>query len=152
MALVVAALLSVAGFYKLEAGAARVDEAKAKQEFAQYKADAQAQAAKQARDALAIAVANERRKETADAENARSLAATLADAHRMRVERDAAVSRFLSATPAASKCPDGQTCFDTAQFSTAYRILVGEIREVGDECTALTVDLNTAKLWATSPP
>lgn len=141
-------LLTVAGYYKLDAGVARVAEANAKQEFAQYRADAQEKAARQTREALAIAVANERKKEQADAENARSLAAAAADRDRMRVERDAAVSRFLSAAPAASKCPDGQACFVRAEFDAAYRALVGEVRAVADECSALTVDLNSAKLWA----
>lgn len=140
--------------YKLEAGAAQVREATVRQEFAQYKADQREAEAKQAREALAITVANERKKEHADAENARTLAAARADADKLRVERDAAVSRFLSASPAASKCPDGQTCFIRAEFDAAYRALVGEVREVADECSALTVDLNSAKLWALdrSPP
>lgn len=148
VALIVAALLSVAGYYKLEAGAAGVREAEAKQELAEYKAETQAQAARQSREALAITVANERKKEHADAQNAAALAAAHADAARLRVERDAAVSRFLSAAPAASKCPDGQACFIRAEFDAAYRILVGEVRAVADECSALTVDLNSAKLWA----
>lgn len=93
---------------------------------------------------------NARNKERADEENRKRTAAVNATIRSLRAARDDARRRLLSAAPAGSKCPDGQACFDGADFERAYGKLVGELRAIADEGTQVTTDLNTAKRWATS--
>lgn len=85
----------------------------------------------------------------ADHDHETALERLRADVERVRHERDSARSAFLSAAPAGSKCPDGQICVDRAEYLGAYRGLISEVRSAGDEGSEVTVDLNTAKLWAT---
>ena len=88
------------------------------------------------------------RKEQADEENRKRTTALTATIRGLRNERDDARRRFLSAAPAGSQCPEGQACFDRAEFERAYGDLVGEVRALADEGTQVTIDLDTAKGWA----
>lgn len=47
--------------------------------------------------------------------------------------------------PAGSKCPEGQLCYDEAEYVGAYRDLVREIREIAGEGTKVEIDLDSAK-------
>lgn len=50
--------------------------------------------------------------------------------------------------PASSRCPDGQLCYDRAEFERAYGELVREIRELAAEGSALALELEVAEEWA----
>jgi len=86
------------------------------------------------------------RKEQADVENKRTTDALLADIKRLRDSRSG--RRIVPPAPAASKCPDGQACFDRAQLELALRDYRSAIRGLVDEGSQITIDLDTAKNWA----
>jgi hypothetical protein len=91
---------------------------------------------------------NARNKERADEENRKRAIAVAATVRKLRADADDARRRFLSEAPAGSKCPDGQVCFDAAEFERAHGDLVARVRAGADEGTAMTLDLDTAKAWA----
>lgn len=93
-------------------------------------------------------------KEDADAENARDAAVVDAELARLRqlaAERNSG-GGSMSAAPAGSKCPDGQTCFDSAQYRSAMGTADTGARRLAGEGTSVTTDLNTAKRWAQKLP
>lgn len=47
--------------------------------------------------------------------------------------------------PIASKCPEGQLCFDSAEFAGAYGVFRGEIREIAGQCAKVELDLDSAR-------
>ena len=49
--------------------------------------------------------------------------------------------------PVGSKCPDGQTCFDAAEFDTALRGFAADAAGFVGEGEALKLDLDTARTW-----
>lgn len=146
-----ASLTVYAGAQKMAANDARADRDKVKAEFAEYKAAQAESAVLAAKAALMKTIADEKRKEAADAEN-ETLKRDLADATRRL--RDAAniSGGSMPAAPAGSRCPDGQTCFDTAEYQRADGAFVGGARSLADEGTALNADLDTAKRWAVRNP
>ena len=80
-----------------------------KAEFAEYKAERAEADAKATREALAKTIADERKKEQADAENENLKRDLAARTNELRAERS-----LLSLVPPArpgSVCPDGQACF-----------------------------------------
>lgn len=102
------------------------------------------------KDNEARAKADKERKEQADAENARTRAAdqrTIAGLRAAAAKRDSR-GGSAAAAPAGSKCPDGLTCFDRAEYQRALGEFDSEARRGADEGTAVTADLNTAKRWA----
>ena len=88
---------------------------------------------------------NKTRMEKANAENARTKSALAVALNSLRNTRPS--SSFVPAAPAGAKRPD-LACYDRAEYSRATGKLVEGLRGFADECTAATVDLNTAKDWA----
>lgn len=130
----------------LKVQTSRLESVKA--EYAQFKGGVEAlgkaaEAATKAKEA-----ADNERKVKADAENKATAAANARTISELRHQRDSARSGFLSSTPSNSRCPDKQTCFDSADLQRAYGDLVKEVRGLADEGTAVTIDLDTAKRWA----
>ena len=144
MQIIIYAILALAIMGAIGTGVYKVkkwggDEVRAEWSEANKKAEASARA-KEAADRTI--------KEKADAENTASVARLNADVAKLRNERDRRNSTKLSAAPAGSKCPEGQACFDSASFESAYGELVADLRAKADECSAVTTDLDTAKKWA----
>lgn len=94
---------------------------------------------------------DKKRKESADAENRATVSALNRTIGELRHQRDSATRAFLSKAPAGSKCPDEQTCFNAAEYRGAYGKLTADLRNLADEGTAVTVDLDSAKRWAQAP-
>lgn len=141
---VLLAFVALAGFglfMRSQRDQARVELATFKEQVAQA---AEAAAA----EALKHTIADEKRKEDADAENARIHADDQRTIASLRDERDAARRRIVPPAPAGSKCPDGQACFDRAILEQSLRDYRSAIRGLVDEGSAVTVDLDTAKKWA----
>lgn len=143
--------ISVAGnglLAKLYVGA-KEDLAAETQRFKSFKAQVQVEGEKAEKEAKERTAAELKSKETADAENARTVAANARTIAELRHQRDSARSAFLSAAPTGSKCADNQACFDRAEYVRAHGELVKSLRGFADEGTAVTTDLDTAKRWAT---
>lgn len=47
--------------------------------------------------------------------------------------------------PAGSRCPEGQLCYDEAEYTGAYRDLVREVRESAGEGAKVEIDLDSAR-------
>jgi len=92
---------------------------------------------------------NKTRMEKANAENARTKSALAIALNSLRSQRPS--SGFVSAAPATSSRPD-LACYDRADLGGTIGKVVDGVRAIADECTAATVDLNTAKAWAQSKP
>ena len=119
-------------------------------EYAEFKAGVEAlgdAAKKSAKEKEAKDKAN---KEQADAENARTTANLNAVIAKLRAQRTS--SGALPAAATTSSRPD-LACFDRAEYQredgVATAKLLGGARSLADEGTAATVNLNTAKGWAT---
>ena len=117
-------------------------------EFARFRGavdgTARERAAANARQALADLKAKER----ADEEHDRRLAAVRARIDELRLANDSARSGGWAAAPADTRCPEGQTCFESDAFERAHRELVEEIRRLADEGTAVSEALGVAREWA----
>jgi hypothetical protein len=89
-------------------------------------------------------------KENTDAENKAARARDADTIARLRSDAAARDSRGGSVSPApgGSKCPDGQTCFDRAEYQRALGEFDSEARRGADEGTSVTTDLDSAKTWA----
>jgi len=117
-----------------------------KAEYEQFKGGVEALGLAAKKAAAEKEAADKLRKEQADAENKRSTDALLADIKRLRDQRSR--SSIVPAKPPASKCPDGQACFERAQLELALRDYRSAIRGLVDEGSAVTVDLDSARKWA----
>lgn len=127
---------------------AREDVARVQQAFESFKAEEKALGEKAARETAAKEAADKLAKDTADAENKTAVAALNSRIAELRHQRDSSRSAFLSKAPAGSVCPQGQACFDRPEFERAYGDFVKSVRGLADEGTAMTMDLDTAKMWA----
>ena len=96
------------------------------------------------------ALADRQAKEKADEENRTALAAANARIAKLRALAAQRNSRggSVSAAPAGSHCPDGQVCFDRAEYQRAVGEFDSGARRLADEGAKVTVDLNTAREWA----
>ena len=96
------------------------------------------------------ALADRQAKEMADEENRRSMATARATISKLRAAAAARNSRggSVPANPAGSRCPDGTVCFDRAQYQRAIGDFDRDARQLADEGTKVTTDLNTAREWA----
>lgn len=114
-------------------------------EYADYRAKV-AQAAQAASEqALKKTIADEKRKEEADAETLHLRSQLAATARRLRDAR--AASSILP--PAASDSPDPTVaCFDRPILDRALRQLDADLSGIIEEGAAAVVDLDTAKRWA----
>lgn len=117
-------------------------------EHAAYVATVTAEAERASRENALRAMRELRAKERADEENARTVAALRARVERLRRESPAVSGGAAAPAPAASKCPDGQVCFDAAEYQRAYGVFAAGARAVADSCTEMIADLDTAKGWA----
>jgi len=54
----------------------------------------------------------------------------------------------MSPAPAASVCPPGQTCFGTAEYQRALGDFDRGARQLADEGTSVTAELEAARRWA----
>lgn len=126
----------------------RSERDSARVELADYRAEVADERTKAAKAALAKAIEDERKKEQADAENERERNRLAGELEQLRQQQPLHVD--LPASRPGSLCPDGQVCFERAEYGRAYREFVAEIRQVANECTALEADLNTSKRWATT--
>lgn len=122
----------------------RLEALRAEYEAFKAKVEVLGQAAKKAAEAQEAA--DRLRKEQADAENKRSTDALLADIKRLRDARSG--RRIVPPSPVASKCPDGQACFQRAELEQSLRDYRSGIRGLVDEGSAVTVDLDSARRWA----
>jgi hypothetical protein len=104
---------------------------------------AQGEAADAAR--IKIDKDNQAKKAKADAENKATVAALRADVKRLRDSRPSGGQ--IPAAPQGSSRPD-LACFDRAEYQRAWGEFVKGIRELFDEGSESTVNLNTAKEWA----
>jgi hypothetical protein len=87
-------------------------------------------------------------KEEADEENRMERDRLRRTIEQLRARRPSTV--FLPAPGASAGDPD-LACFDRPLVERAYGTLVRGLRELADEGSAATVDLDTAKRWAQSP-
>lgn len=98
--------------------------------------------------------ADKEAKGKADEENRSALAAANDRIAKLRAaaKRNDSRGGSLSAAPAGSVCPQGQTCFDTALYSRAIGDYDERARRLADECTKVMIDFNTALEWAKGRP
>ena len=139
------ALIAVGIYAKVQS--VRVQQIQA--EYAQFRADVESEAAKaQVRNARREVEYLEKRGR-ADAENKRTTDLLRVTLKRMR-DANASSSRLPEA-PATSARPD-LACFDRAEYQredgAAFERLQAGARSLADEGTASTVDLDSAKKWA----
>lgn len=142
--------ISVAGnavLAKLYVGA-REDVARITQAFNSFKAQVKVEGEAAAKKAAVTEMADKLKKDTADAENAATVARLTADIGKLRRDRDRARSSLVPAAPAGSVCPPEQACFERTGLESALRDLVAGVRGLADEGAALEADLNTAREWA----
>ena len=129
----------------LKVQTARLDHCKA--EYAAFVAETKRLGEEAQRKAKETEAKNLKAKEIADADTTKLRTDNAALARRLR-QSTRAGGGSLSPAPAGSKCPQGQTCFDTAEYQRADGIFVTGARKLADEGTAVSIDLNTARKWA----
>lgn len=106
------------------------------------------------REALANAKLAEQmallRKEQADEEHRKRTAALAATVRGLRADAATRDTRggSVPAAPAGSVCPEGQTCFDRTEYQRALGAFDRGARQLADEGTQVTIDLDIAKGWA----
>ena len=91
-----------------------------------------------------------KRQEEANAENKRTIADLHARVARMRASGNNTSGGSVSASPAGSRCPESQACFDRAEYQRADGAFVAGARGLADEGSAVAVDLETARTWTQS--
>jgi len=116
-------------------------------EHAQYVAQTEAAGAQYEKERLEREAREKREKEKADAERTRSRTALDLALAELRRHADYG-GGSAGANPPASKCPDGLTCFDRAEYQRALREFDSAARRLVDEGSKVVVDLNNAKNWA----
>lgn len=126
----------------------RDDRVRVEQAFDSFKAQAQAQGNKAAREAKAKDAENQKRKEAADAEYTKSLAGLTTELGRLRSDPNRAARGRLPEAPANTRCPAGWACYDRSELERAYGALVKGVRGVADEGAALALRMDTAVRWA----
>lgn len=95
--------------------------------------------------AIAVNKFNRKRKEDSDATYKSQLGALVAENQRLR---SLASRSLLPGKPSGSKCPEGQTCFDTALLDAALQRYREGVRAIAEECSEVALGLHTAQVWA----
>lgn len=117
--------------------------------LAEYKAEIQKEREANAAEAIWKEHDNEMRRERANAENAQTKSSLTIALNSLRSESDRRAFKIPEASQTSSR-PD-LACFDRAELSREVGEILkrfrGRTRELADEGTANTVDLNTAKKW-----
>lgn len=101
------------------------------------------------KDALEKDMWNTLNKRKADEDHARRLAADRRTIDGLRADAAARDSRGGSGAenPGGSRCPEGQVCFDRAEYQRATGEFDQRARQLADEGTKVTQDLNTCIGW-----
>jgi len=89
---------------------------------------------------------NKAKKEKSDAENAKTHATLTVALNGLRAQHPS--SSFVPSAPSGTSRPD-LICFNRADYIRTDGIFTSGARGLSDEGTAATLDLNTAKEWAT---
>ena len=118
-----------------------------KKDSAQFVAKLEAQAEEQKRKNKEKEASDKQAKEKADAENKTTISNLRSDVKRLRDATNTS-GGSVSDDPAGSRCPDGQTCFDTAEYRRADGVFVAGARKLSDEGSEIAVNFNTALKWA----
>ena len=123
----------------------RLQRDHARAEYATYRTKVAQAAAAAAEVALKKTIADEQRKEKADAEHAAAVARLNSTIRRLRDAR--AASSFV---PAAASCPGSpdRAAFDRAVLERTIRALDTGVQGLVDEGSRAVTDLDTAKRWA----
>ena len=146
---ILAAGLFGAGAYWMH-GRATVKYDKLNAEYNQFKGGVKSLGSAAEQAAAKRRLLDLKEKEYADAKNATDLAAARAAVARLRALAAQRDSRggSVPAAPAGSRCPDGQVCFDRAEYQRAIGKFYTGARGLADEGTQVSTDLNTAREWA----
>lgn len=118
-----------------------------KAEFAEFKGGVEALGRAAEKAAQDKAMQDKLFKEKVDAENVRLTAALNARTKQLRDAR--AGGGIVPAAPAGASRPD-LAAFDRAELERAVRALDSGVQGLVDEGSQATVELNTAKAWATA--
>jgi hypothetical protein len=89
------------------------------------------------------------RKEQSDAENKRIHAIDLQRINSLRHDADSSGRYLMPSTAANAGRAANAICFERTEFESANRAVLERLRAIADEGDAATLDLNTAKNWAT---
>lgn len=118
---------------------------RARNEYSDFRREVAIAAQNAAEQALKKTIADEKRKEEADAENLRLQRALADTARRLRDAR--ASSNFL---PTAPSCPErpASACFQREDLERALQRLDSGVSSLLEEGDRAIVDLETAKRWA----
>lgn len=144
----IAAAVVIAGLLiAVKVQSARLDSVKS--EYATFKAQVEANGRIAEANARAQEAKDKQNKEKADAENKRTTDSLRVAIKRLRDANDTS-GGSMSGNPPGSRCPDGQTCFDTALYRGADGEFVKGARGLADEGSQVETDLNTARSWAQS--
>lgn len=141
-AVIVLVVLGILGTY---AGAMRLQRDAVRADYAEFRTKVAQAAEAAAAEALKHTIADEKRKEQADAEHAQTVADLAGRVKRLRDARPS--GRLLSAAPACPASPEGAARY-RAEYQRAYRDLVDGLRAEADRGSKAVTDLNSAKLWA----
>jgi len=123
----------------------RVQRDIARNEYSDFRREVAISAQAAAENALKKTIADEKRKEEADANNLRLRSDLAVLTKRLRDAR--ANSNFVPAAPAGSDSPARAT-FDREALERAIRAFDSEVQGLIDEGSRAVVDLDTAKRWA----
>lgn len=117
----------------------------ARADYSEYRLKIAVAAQAAAEEALKRTIADEKRKEAADADNLRLRGDLAVLTKRLRDAR--AGSSFV---PAAASCPDrpSSAAFDRTLLERALRDFDSAIQGLVDEGSRAVIDLDTAKRWA----
>lgn len=139
----VAALIALLAGYGVTM---RAERDAARSEYSDYRRQVAVAAQAAAEEALKKTIADEKRKEEADANNLRLRADLDLLTKRLRDAR--ASSNFV---PAAASCPErpASAAFDRVLLERALRDFDSAVQGLVDEGSRAVIDLDTAKRWAT---
>jgi Tfp pilus assembly protein PilX len=140
--LAVLALVAVLGAYGLTM---RLQRDAARTELATFKEQVAEAAQRQTEQALKRTIADEKRKEEADAAHAQTVSALNARIAGLRARHPD--SGFVPPAPATTSRPD-LACFDRAEYQRADGAFTAEARGLADEGATAAIDLDAAKVWA----
>lgn len=121
--------------------------AQVQQAFDSFKDEERALGEEARKKAAAEQMADKLAKDSADAENAATVARLNASIAKLRTESDRARAGFLSAATACPASAEGAARYRAA-YESGYRELVEGLRAQGDRGTKTVAALNSVKTWA----
>ena len=130
---------------------AKEDVARVQQAFDSFKAQVEVEGKKAQALADATRMADKLRKDTADAENAATVARLNTSISKLRHDADSASRNSLPPAPADSRRAD-LLCLDRAEYQRTYGEAVSRLRQgsrgLADEGSKNTLGLATGQKWA----